>query len=83
MQLLAAVTGRPVVLRRSGEAASAGACLLAGRAVGAPLELERINPVVTTTPPNASLAKRYREIRPLVDRVADGVLGLDLSEWSA
>jgi len=83
VQLLAAVTGRPVVLRRSGEAASAGACLLAGRAVGMPLELDRINPVVTTARPDPSLAKRYREIRPLVDRVADGVLGLDLSEWSA
>src|SRR5439155_5171113 len=29
VELLAAVTGLPVVLRRSGEAASAGACLLA------------------------------------------------------
>ena len=82
VQLLAAVTGRPVVLRRSGEAASAGACLLTARAVGAPLELDRINPVVATTRPDASLAKRYRDLRPLVDRVADGVLGLDLSEWS-
>jgi hypothetical protein len=71
-----------VVLRRSGEAASAGACLLTGQAVGAPLELDRINPVVATTRPDASLAKRYRDLRPLVDRVADGVLGLDLSEWS-
>ena len=82
VQLLAAVTGRSVVLRRSGEAASAGACLLAGRAVGAPLELDRINPVVATTSPDLSLAKRYRDLRPLVDRVAEGVLGLDLSEWS-
>jgi xylulokinase len=82
VQLLAAVTGRPVVLRRSGEAASAGACLLAGRAIDAPFDLDRINPVVTTTRPDPSLAKRYRDLRPLVDRVADGVLGLDLSEWS-
>jgi hypothetical protein len=29
------------------------------------------------------LAKRYRQLRPLVDRVAHGVLGIDLSEWSA
>jgi xylulokinase len=82
VELLAAVTGRPVVLRRSGEAASAGACLLVGRAIGARLELDRINPVVATTRPDASLARRYRDLRPLVDRVADGVLGLDLSEWS-
>jgi xylulokinase len=82
VQLLAAVTGRPIVLRRSGEAASVGACLLTGLAVGAPHELDRINPVVATTRPDASLAKRYRDLRPLVDRVADGVLGLDLSEWS-
>jgi sugar (pentulose or hexulose) kinase len=80
--LLAAVTGVPVVLRRSGEAASAGACLLTGSAIGAPVELDRINPVVATTGPDASLAQRYRDLRPLVDRVADGVLGLDLSEWS-
>jgi len=83
VQLLAAITGRPVVLRRSGEAASAGACLLVGRAVGAPLDLDRVNPVVTTTRPDASLAKRYRQLRPLVDRVAHGLLGIDLSEWSA
>jgi xylulokinase len=82
VQVLAAVTGRPVILRRSGEAASAGACLLTGQAVGAPHELDRINPVVATTRPDASLAKRYRDLRPLVDRVAEGVLALDLSEWS-
>jgi xylulokinase len=82
VELLAAVAGVPVVLRRSGEAASAGACLLTGRATETMVELDRINPVVATTAPDASLAKRYRDLRPLVDRVALGVLGLDLSEWS-
>lgn len=82
VELLAAVTGTPAVLRRSGEAASAGACLLTSRAVDAPLELDRINPVVATTEPDASLFRRYRALRPPLDRVAEGVLGLDLSEWS-
>jgi xylulokinase len=82
VELLAAITGVPVVLRRSGEAASAGACLVAGRATEIDVDVDRINPVVATTAPNPSLAKRYRELRPLVDRVADGILGLDVSEWS-
>jgi hypothetical protein len=69
------------MLRRSGEAASAGACLLTSRALDTGLELERINPVVSTNAPDPTLVAHYRALRPLHDRVAGTVLGLDLSEW--
>jgi xylulokinase len=82
VELLAAVTDVPVVMRRSGEAASAGACLLAGNATELHVELDRINPVVATSAPDPSMSRRYRDLRPLVDRVAAGVLNLDLTEWT-
>ena len=82
IDLLAAVSGLPVVLRRSGEAGSVGAALVAAGATGLPLELERVNPTVARAEPDAVLVKRYRELRPLSDRAATGVLDLGLDEWS-
>jgi xylulokinase len=83
VDLLAAVTGLPVVLRRSGEAGSAGACLIAATAIGADgWHVDAVNPVVGTTVPERGLAAYYRQLRPLSDRVANGVLDLDVSEWS-
>ena len=83
VELLAAVHDRPVLLRRSGEAASAGACLLVAGAVGreADYPLDRINPVVQRFVASRALTARYRELRPLADRVAHGILAMDLGEW--
>lgn len=81
--LLAAITALPVVLRRSGEAASAGACLLTAEAVGdSGYELDAINPIVDIAVADPALIDTYRELRPMVDRVARGALVVDLSEWS-
>jgi len=70
LQILTGVTGLPAVRRSSGEAASAGAALLASRAVGRPLDLDRLDPVVTVVEPEAAHVARYEALRPLADRLA-------------
>jgi xylulokinase len=82
VELLAATTGVPVNLRRSGEAASAGACLIGAAALGLDMVVDRINPLVSCTRADDVDRARYAELRPLSDRVAGGIMGLDLSEWT-
>jgi xylulokinase len=77
LEVLAATTNMAVTLRRSGEAAS-GACLLAEPE----WSIDRLNPVTARVVPDAELAARSFDRRPLVDRVADTVARLDLSEWN-
>lgn len=78
LEVLSAATARPVTLRRSGEAASVGACLLAAPA----WSLDDINPVTARVVPDPDLAAAMRDRRPLLDRVAETVARLDLSEWN-
>ncbi len=75
-EVLTAVTGLPVVRRRSGQGASAGAALLAARAIGAHYDLDRLDPVVDTLDPDPSTVDRYADLRGRVDEAAAAVLAL-------
>jgi xylulokinase len=76
--VLTAVTGLPATRRRSGEAASAGAALLGAAALGRDLPLDRLDPVVAEAAPDPAGVARYRELRPVADRVAGTLIELGL-----
>jgi xylulokinase len=73
IEVLTGVTGLAATRRRSGEAAMAGAALLASSALGLGFELERLDPVVAETRPRLDIAARYAELRPDADRIAAAV----------
>jgi xylulokinase len=79
-QILAGVTGRPVVVRALPDAASAGACLLAAAAVGKPLNVDTVNPVDREEQPDPALVEAYAAQRALADRVAGAVVALDFED---
>jgi sugar (pentulose or hexulose) kinase len=72
--VLTAVLGVPAIRRRSGEAASAGAALLAGRALAMGLTLDQLDPVQAVIEPDADVVEVYRSLRPRVDHVAYAVI---------
>ncbi len=74
VEVLTSVLGVPATRRRSGEAASAGAALLAGKALGMGLSLDDLDPVVGVIEPEADAVEVYRNLRPQVDHVAIAVL---------
>jgi sugar (pentulose or hexulose) kinase len=74
VEVLTAVTGLPARTRQSGEAASAGAALLGAAAVGRPRTLDELDPPAREIEPDPEAARRYRELRPRVDRAAAAVL---------
>lgn len=76
LDVLCGITGLPAVVRRSGQAASAGAALLAAAAVGIPCDPEHLDPVVRRTDVDAVVAGRYLGQREAADRVAASVIGL-------
>ncbi|HET6810315.1 MAG TPA: FGGY family carbohydrate kinase [Acidimicrobiales bacterium] len=75
-EILAAVTGVPVTRRRSPEAGSAGAALIAGEACGIPLALETMNPVTSTEAPDPEARAVYSARRGDAEQAAQAVLGL-------
>lgn len=75
-QVLTGVTGLAAEQRQSGQAAMAGAALVASAALGAGLRLEQINRVKTVTEPAPDMVRRYAEMRATADRVAAIALGL-------
>jgi xylulokinase len=75
-EVLTGVTGMPAARRRSGEAAMAGAALLASAALAAGFNLDRLDPVAAETTPPPDLVRRYAALRPQSDRVVAAVLGL-------
>jgi sugar (pentulose or hexulose) kinase len=75
VDVLTSVLGIPAVRHRSGEAASAGAALLAGRALGMGLTLDQLDPVEAVITPDAATVELYRRLRPQVEHVATAVLG--------
>jgi xylulokinase len=77
LDVLSGITGRVVETRRSGQAASAGAALLAARAVGKELRLTDLDPVVARSVPDGATVSAYRGLRPRVDAAAAAVLDLD------
>jgi xylulokinase len=76
VEVLTAVTGLPATRRRSGEAASAGAALLASRACDLHLSLDQFDPIDAEIEPDPLSAAAYRELAPLAERVAGTVVGL-------
>ena len=74
--VLAATTGRPLVRRAVDDAASAGARVVVGEAIGAPVDLDRLNPVVGHDEPDPDLHERYQESREDSDALARAVLDL-------
>ena len=77
LEILAAMTGLPVVRRRWGEAASAGAAIIGAGAVGIDLTLDGIDPVRDVLAPDEALARRYRELLPRMAHVATEILALE------
>ncbi len=76
IEVLSGITGRSVEVRRSGQGASAGAALLAARAMGRELRLAELDPVVTCTVPDDATVSFYRALRHRADAVATAVVGL-------
>ncbi len=76
VEVLTATTGLPATRRRSGEAASAGAALLAARALGEGRDLDALDPPAATVGPDPAAADRYRELGPAAERAAAAVLSL-------
>jgi xylulokinase len=72
--VLTAVLGVPAARHRSGEAASAGAALLAGKALGLGLTLEQLDPVEAVIQPDPESVETYRRLRLRADHVAESVL---------
>ncbi len=75
-EVLAAITGRSVDVRRSGQAASAGAAILASRALGRELVLDDVDPVVARAVPAPAAVASYRALRPRADAVAAALVDL-------
>jgi xylulokinase len=79
VDVLTSVLGVPATRHRSGEAASAGAALLAGRALGMGLALDQLDPVDGVIEPDAAGVEIYRSLRPRVDYIAEAVLAATAS----
>ncbi len=74
-RVLAAVTGLPVIRRAIDDAASVGARLIVGAALGEPLDVDAANPVVEREQSDSSLVAAYRPIREASDAAATALLG--------
>jgi sugar (pentulose or hexulose) kinase len=74
IEVLTSVLGLPALRHRSGEAASAGAALLAGKALGIGLTLDQIDPIEAVIEPSPAAVELYRSLRPRIDHVAESVL---------
>ncbi|HXW33349.1 MAG TPA: FGGY family carbohydrate kinase [Acidimicrobiales bacterium] len=76
VDVVTAVSGLRAVVRRSGEAASAGAAIVGSSALGSGFELDRIDPIVERVTPSRDSVKRYEELRPAIDRTASTLVDL-------
>jgi len=72
--VLGGVTGCRVERRRTELAASAGALLVAGAALGLRVDLDAVNPVADVVAPDPAAVAQYRTLRSRSDRVAHRVL---------
>ena len=79
VDILTAVLGMSATRHRSGEAASAGAALLAGKALGMGLTLDRLDPVAAVIEPDPNSVEVYRSLRLRIDHVAHSVLAATAS----
>jgi len=78
IEVLTGTTGLPVRLRRSGQAASAGAALLGARAVDSSWRIDTLDPVVQRCAADPALARFYADRVPHDDRVAGMLIDLEL-----
>ncbi|HXY93181.1 MAG TPA: FGGY-family carbohydrate kinase, partial [Acidimicrobiia bacterium] len=69
-QVLAAVTGLPVTRRALDDAASVGARLVVGAALGEACTVDEINPLTARDEPDPGLLAAYREVRAAADAAA-------------
>jgi xylulokinase len=76
VEVLTGITGLPANRRQSGQAASAGAALLAASAVGAGYDLETMDPVDELVEPNPVIIERYAALTAGSDRLTRGMLDL-------
>jgi sugar (pentulose or hexulose) kinase len=76
VDVLTAVTGFPASRRRSGEAASAGAALLASRAASAPIDLDDLDPVEWEVEPDPTAVAAYAGLAERADELAVRLLDL-------
>ena len=74
--VLAGVTGLTCLRRTTGMAAAAGAALIAGRAIGATVDLDSIDPPTQAVEPDTDLVALYGRLRPVSEAAARAVLGL-------
>jgi sugar (pentulose or hexulose) kinase len=74
VEVLTSVLRVPATRRHSGEAACAGAALLASHALGMNLTLDQIDPVDAVIEPDPEMVTLYRHQRPRADHVALSVL---------
>jgi sugar (pentulose or hexulose) kinase len=75
-EVLTAVTGLPARCRRSGQAASMGAAMLAAAAVGVEMSLDVVDPVDVDVEPILSMTLDYSARRQQGDRVASSLIDL-------
>ena len=71
------VLGLPARTRRSGQAASTGAAVLAARAVGMVCDLDRLDPVDRRLDPPPGTVRTYRDLRERSDRLVAASLAPD------
>jgi xylulokinase len=76
-QVLAAVTGLPVLVRALPDAASRHAPALAAAGIDAPIDIETINPVAREEGPEPALVAAYGDRRGRLDGVASTVADLE------
>jgi sugar (pentulose or hexulose) kinase len=76
LEVLTGVTGLPATARRSGQAASAGAALLAAAATGMDWGIDELDPVGLEVGPDTVAVERYAALSGRGAQVADAVLGL-------
>jgi sugar (pentulose or hexulose) kinase len=74
--VVTAVTGLPADSRRSGQAASAGAAVLAARAIGVEMDLGGLDPVDGRIAPDPETVRTYRTLRDGSDRLVSALLEL-------
>ncbi|MGH2596766.1 MAG: xylulokinase [Actinomycetota bacterium] len=75
-RILAGVSNRPVIARRHGAAASAGAAIIAGRAIGLDLDPDRLDPVEEHQRPFDSDVVAYADLRMRHEMVARTTIDL-------
>ncbi len=76
VDVLTAVAGLPASRRRSGEAASAGAALLASHAESAPIDLDDLDPVEWEVEPDPTAVAAYAGLAERADELAVRLLDL-------